>query len=118
HPADVGRRDEVPGWAQDVRAEDTSFIERRSQLDIADAGEPKSKPPARVRVLLRLDGTHPRNKCSRVAQPRSNEPLVAEAPCENVHGSSSSYFQLRTSTCSTARTGRAGRASRQADRAS
>ena len=68
HPADVGRRHEVPGRAQDVGPEDASLAERTLDILIGQSRDAQAERPLGGGVVLRLDGAHPRDNVGRIAE--------------------------------------------------
>jgi hypothetical protein len=79
HP-DVGRRDEVPGRAHYVRAEDPSFVQGTFDLRVGRTiWHPQGQGPFRSRVLLRLHGTKPRDDIHRLATLRLRDALIVES---------------------------------------
>ena len=80
HPSDVGRRDEVPGGPQNVRAQDLASIEGSIQRGVARPLHALAERPLRPRVVLRLDGAEPRNGLDGRSESRADEALIDEPP--------------------------------------
>ena len=80
HPADVGRRDEVPGGAEDVGAEDLSLVDGPVQRRVGGPGrQAEAERPLGRTVLLGLHRSQPGDQLLRTARTGSRDPLVMES---------------------------------------
>ena len=79
HPTDVGRRDEVPGRAQHVRAQDRAVGDERFDLRVDDAGRALRDGPLRAGIVLRLYGTESLDDLERRVEGHADEPLPDES---------------------------------------
>ncbi len=94
-PADVGRGDEVPGGAEDVRAEDVAAIEGVVQGCAGGVFDAQPEAPFGAVVVLRLDGAKPGDGLLGTGQRRAGEVLVGEPVGDEVSG----FHGLRIADC-------------------
>ena len=82
HPANVGRRDEVPGRPQDVRAQDFAAREGGVHRGAVESARAQAERPPRSWIVLRLDSAEPRHDLARLPERRRREALVVQASPE------------------------------------
>jgi len=80
HPADVGRRHEMPRRAQHVRPQDAPLGERRLDGFVRQTGSAQPQRPLGAGIVLRLDRAKPGDDVGRILKIRTRELLPVEAP--------------------------------------
>ena len=82
HPVVIVPGNELPGRAQQVRADDASFIESAFESSVGRLLRTHRDCPAHRPVILRLHCAEPRNHLRRILELRNDE-LLAEKACGN-----------------------------------
>src|SRR5690606_26955525 len=78
-PTDVAGGDEVPGRAEDMRAQNVAVCIRALHVAGAESTRPQTDRPTRNRVFLRLHGAEPIELVARGTQRWARQARVAEA---------------------------------------
>ena len=84
-PAEILRRDEVPGRPHHVRADEGAGVERAVEGRVGGVPRPEGERPLRAGVVLRLDGAEPPHRVGGRVERRADEALIAEAVRGDVH---------------------------------
>ena len=78
-PANVGWRDEMPGWPQHMGAQDSAFGEGLLYLRIRHIPQAHTQAPLGRGIILGLNGSEMGHQLRGIVQPRRVEVLVGEA---------------------------------------
>lgn len=84
HPTNILWRHEMPGRAQDVRAQDRAIVEGLLDSGICSVGQAQRQRPLRATVILRLHGTQCVHDRLRAILADALQALMNEAMAEHV----------------------------------
>ena len=84
HPADVGRRHQVPGGAQHVCAEDRAAAERVLDIGVGAVAGSLRDRPLHAQVVLRLDRAQAGDDRFWAHRTAADQPLIAQAAVDQV----------------------------------
>ena|SRR5205807_3117774 len=105
HPANVGRRDEVPSGTEHMRADDRAVAQGLLDHRIDGSAGPHPDGPLRPGVVLRLNRAEPAHDLARLGEDGCQELLMGESPTCNVDipASHGAAFRITDSRSSGAR---------------
>src|SRR6185503_972098 len=86
HPADILRRDKMPGGPQDMRAQDSSFVERFVQCSIGRLLQAQTQRPFASAIILGLNRAKPLYHLARFREICLGKELIMESIANNVYG--------------------------------
>ena len=93
HPGEIFARDQLPGGAQQVRADDPAFVEGFLEGLERRLPRPHRHGPAHRLILLRLHGAEPRDDVRRIFEFGGDELLAQETGGNGIHQCEDSDFR-------------------------